>query len=108
MTRICHILCAILLLNEVKGELIMEERYCQSCAMPMGATDEQYGTEADGRKSVDYCKYCYENGAFTSETTMDEMIDFCVPHMVSGNPGMSENDARNIMRDSFPKLKRWQ
>ena len=26
----------------------MEEKYCQSCGMPMGNTEEMYGTEADG------------------------------------------------------------
>ena len=31
----------------------MEQRYCQSCGMPMGATDELYGTEQDGSKSAD-------------------------------------------------------
>ena len=31
----------------------MEERFCQSCGMPMGDTDELYGTEADGSKSTD-------------------------------------------------------
>lgn len=57
----------------------MEEKYCQSCAMPMGATDEMYGTEQDGTKSADYCKYCYENGAFTFQGTMQEMIELCLP-----------------------------
>jgi len=26
---------------------------------------ELLGTEKDGSKSCEYCKYCYENGAFT-------------------------------------------
>ncbi|GHV56407.1 transcriptional regulator [Synergistales bacterium] len=85
----------------------MEEKYCQSCAMPMGATDEMYGTNADVSKNADYCKYCYENGAFTREITMDGMIEFCVPHMASANSGMSEDEARNMMREFFPTLKRW-
>lgn len=86
----------------------MEERFCQSCGMPMGATDEMYGTEADGSKSNDYCKYCYENGGFTAECSMDEMIEFCVPHMTNGNSGMGEVDVRRMMKDSFPLLKRWR
>ena len=86
----------------------MEERYCQSCAMPMGATDEMYGTNADGGKSGDYCKYCFENGAFTTNSTLDEMIELCVPHMVSANSGMSEEEARKMMSAFFPTLKRWQ
>lgn len=30
----------------------MNEKYCQSCGMPMGNTDELYGTNADGKKIV--------------------------------------------------------
>lgn len=86
----------------------MAETYCQSCAMPMGPTDEMYGTNADGSKSKEYCKYCFENGAFTWNGTMDEMIEICVPHMVAANRGMDENGARNMMRGFFPHLKRWK
>ena len=86
----------------------MEEKYCQCCGMPMGTTDEMYGTNADGSKSEDYCKYCFENGAFTADCTMDEMIEACVPHMASANSGMSEDEARKMMKGFFPKLKRWK
>ena len=86
----------------------MEEKYCQSCAMPMGTTNEMYGTNADGSKSEDYCQYCFENGAFTANATMDEMIAICLPHMTSANSGMSEADAKNMMLEFFPTLKRWQ
>lgn len=86
----------------------MVEKYCQSCAMPMGDTDGMYGTNSDGTKNDDYCKYCYMEGKFTADISMEEMIEVCVPHMVSANSGMSEDQARNMMREYFPKLKRWQ
>ena len=86
----------------------MEERFCQSCGMPMGQTDEFYGTEADGTKSKDYCSYCYENGKFTADCTMQEMIDFCVQPMLENMPGMTEEGARAMMSEHFPQLKRWQ
>jgi len=86
----------------------MEARYCQSCGMPMGATNEMYGTNAGGGKSEDYCKHCYESGIFTANVTMDEMIEICVPHMTSSNSGMSEDEARKMMRGFFPMLKRWK
>ncbi|HEY8500964.1 MAG TPA: zinc ribbon domain-containing protein [Clostridia bacterium] len=86
----------------------MVEKYCQSCAMPMGDTDEMYGTNSDGTKNDDYCKYCYMEGKFTTDISMEEMIEVCVPHMVSANSGMSEDQARKMMREYFPKLKRWQ
>lgn len=86
----------------------MEERYCQSCGMPLGETDEMFGTNKDGSKNGDYCKYCFENGAFTQNCTMDEMIEFCVPHMASADSGMSEEEARKMMKEFFPALKRWK
>lgn len=85
----------------------MEEKYCQSCGMPMGNGDELYGTEQDGSKSPDYCEYCYKNGAFTFDCSMEEMIDICVPHMTQANPDMREETAREMMKTFFPMLKRW-
>lgn len=86
----------------------MNENYCQCCGMPMGNTDEMYGTNGDGSKNEDYCKYCFENGTFTSDCTMDEMIEVCVPHMVEGNSDMTEEKARIMMKEFFPTLKRWK
>jgi len=86
----------------------MEEKYCQSCGMPMVSTKTEYGTNADGSKNEDYCKYCYEKGAFTAEITMEEMIEFCVPYMATAESGMSEDDARKFMQGVFPTFKRWK
>lgn len=86
----------------------MNENYCQSCGMPMGSTEELYGSNADGSKSTDYCKYCYEYGAFVSDCTMEEMIEFCIPHMVAAHAEMTEEKARSMMQQFFPTLKRWK
>ena len=88
--------------------MTMEEKYCQSCGMPMGATDEMYGVNADGSKNEDYCEYCFENGKFKEDCTMGEMIEVCVPHMVSEDSGMSEDEARKMMHEFLPTLKRWK
>ena len=55
----------------------MEERkFCQCCAMPLDKPEDQ-GTEVDGTPSGDYCRYCYQNGAFTApDATMDDIIAF--------------------------------
>jgi len=82
-------------------------KFCQCCAMPLSGA-EDYGTNKDGNKNDDYCVYCYKDGAFTADCTMDEMIEFCVSHMASANPGMSEDEARNQMKKFFPTLKRWK
>ena len=79
--------------------------YCQSCGMPL--TKEVLGTEANGKSNEDYCIYCYKDGKFTSDITMDQMIEFCVKPMVDNNKDMSEEQARLMMKEFFPKLKRW-
>lgn len=79
--------------------------FCQSCMMPLSS--QLYGTENDGSKNKDYCIYCYENGNFTSDMTMEEMIEFCVPKTVEAT-GMSEEEARKMSEEYFPKLKRWK
>ena len=52
----------------------MENKFCQSCGMPI-TSEEQFGRNADGSKNEEYCSYCYRDGAFTENCTMDEMID---------------------------------
>lgn len=79
---------------------------CQSCAMPM-AKAEDFGTNADKTQSTEYCTHCYQNGAFTSDMTMEQMIDFCTGIMVS-KMNMPEAQAREMMKNSIPQLKRWQ
>lgn len=53
----------------------MEQKFCQSCGMPLNP--EVLGTEKDGSKNEEYCTYCYADGHFTVECTMDEMINQC-------------------------------
>lgn len=86
----------------------MKQNFCQCCGMPMGETNEMYGTNADGSKSEDYCNYCFQNGEFTFQGTMEELIEMCVPNTVAANPAMSEDDARKGMSEWFPTLKRWK
>lgn len=80
-------------------------KFCQSCAMPLN--NDILGTEKDGSKNPDYCSYCYEDGAFTTDCTMAEMIEFCAPMMAQHNPDMTEEKAKAQMQEFFPSLKRW-
>lgn len=85
----------------------MENTICQCCAMPM-ETDALHGTNADGSRSEDYCVYCYADGKFQFDVTMDEMVEACVPHLMNGDPGMTEEAARKYMTDILPTLKYWK
>ncbi|MBR5665301.1 MAG: zinc ribbon domain-containing protein [Bacteroidales bacterium] len=88
----------------------MEQKFCQSCGMPL--TEEMLGTNADGSKNGDYCSYCYKEGAFTNDCTMDEMIEFCAQFVVEvikimPKP-MTKEVFHGMMRQYFPQLKRWR
>ena len=78
-------------------------KICQSCAMPL--TDESMlGTNQDGSKNEDYCIYCYKNGAFEGNSTMEQMIDFCAPICVKEGVYPDNETAKQEMQKFFPKL----
>jgi len=81
--------------------------FCQSCAMPL-RTSEDKGTEKDGSRSEEYCHYCYMDGEFTKDETMEEMIDTCIPIELEMGIYPDENTARESMMSYFPNLKRWK
>ena len=86
----------------------MQEKFCESCGMPMGETDEMYGLELNGSKSIDYCKFCYDNGAFTSpDMTLEQQIETVAAIMVK-DYGFAEEDAMEQCKAGIPNLKRWR
>lgn len=80
--------------------------YCQSCGMPF-YKEEYHGTEADGSRAEDFCSWCYADGKYTTDETMDEMIEKNVPYMSEGT-GMSAEDAVSFMGALYPNLERWR
>ena len=85
-------------------------RFCQSCGMPL--TDEVLGTNADGSKNEDYCMYCYKDGKFLQECTMEEMIEHCAQFVNEVNKGLpqpiTKEEYIGQMKMYFPQLKRWR
>ena len=82
--------------------------WCQSCGMPM-ARGEDFGTEADGGKSAEYCVYCYQKGAFTDPgMTMEEMIEVSARGWADHDPNTSYEQALEATKKSTPTLKRWR
>jgi len=65
-----------------------------------------FGTEKDGSKNYDYCKFCFKDGAFTHPRLTLEQMKL---HM------MQIMDAENLPQDALeaaisrlPQLKRWK
>ncbi len=88
----------------------MEQKFCQSCGMPL--TDDTKGTNTDGSSNEDYCTYCYKDGKFTQDMTMEQMIDLCARFTDEINRQSGQNltpeQAKEMMRQFFPQLKRWK
>ena len=83
-----------------------ENKYCQSCGMPMKQDPQGGGTNADGSKNDKYCSYCYQNGAFVGgEMTVKEFQEFCRQKMVEG--GHSKFTAWLFTR-GMKRLDRWK
>ena len=81
------------------------QKFCQSCTLPIDNMEDR-GTEKDGSKSDMYCKYCYQNGAFTEEDmTLDQMMDIAETEMKKQN--LPESIIQQSM-NMLPLLKRWQ
>jgi hypothetical protein len=74
--------------------------------MPLTAPGD-FGTESDGTPCADYCRFCYQQGAFTapnlSRADMIEKIVQFAPHM-----GRTPEQAREKAEETLPKLKRWE
>ena len=75
----------------------MEQKICQCCAMPIDETT--FGTEADGSKNEEYCQYCYADGHFTKECTMDEMIELNLNYLEEFNKDSEVNYRRGAGND---------
>lgn len=79
--------------------------------MPM-KDPEHFGSENDGTASTEYCAYCYSNGAFTADVSMEEMIQICAdmdfPMLDENGRIMGRDQKAAIMRQSFSTLARWK
>ena len=83
----------------------MEEKHCQSCYMPM-SKPEDFGTEACGGPSDDYCVHCYQNGDFTWKPTFEEFVEGNVQFW--REEGESDDTAARVrIMEVLPTLKRW-
>ena len=77
----------------------------------MPLTNEVLGTNADGSKNEEYCIYCYKDGNFLQDCTMDEMIEHCAQFVEEINKTLPQQITKEEyigqMKMHFPHLKRW-
>lgn len=83
----------------------MEQLICQSCGMPL-INSEQFGTNADKSINNDYCIYCYKDGKFIDDVSMEEYIDMCSQYWEQA--GITNEEMKEFCTKLFPTLKRWK
>ena len=81
---------------------------CQSCGTPLSDEGDNYGSEMDESRRMDYCSYCYDMGSFTMpELTVSDMIDMSAEHMVM-HLGMAPAEAAEQAKTTIQGLDRWR
>ena len=79
---------------------------CQSCGAPVSGVHE-IGRTIDGLPDADYCRHCYDDGAFIEPAiTVERMVDRTA-NIYFVKLGLSAEEARKAALASVPKLKRW-
>lgn len=73
---------------------------------------EDFGTDSDGTSNREYCHYCYQNGAFTRDVTVDEMLETNLQFLDHWNAetgnSFTVDEARPLLREFLSTLKRWR
>ena len=101
----CKLLAAALDVPVTRLLEMPPEPCCQSCGLPLGK-ETDYGAEADGTKSEEYCTWCYPDGSFTGEESLDAFIEHSAPYMAKA-AGISEDEAVSYLAVVLPTLGRW-
>lgn len=89
----------------------MSEHVCQSCGMPM-TIEADFGTNKDGSTNGEYCVYCMQEGAFTSDLPLEEMV----AEYANSQEELKDENGNAVTKEVFiakttaflSNLKRWK
>ena len=73
------------------------KRFCQACGMPLDDNSVSSGNEK-------YCKWCWVDGSYVGASTIEEMIEVCLPHI----NWMKPDEAREFLQKQLPQLEHWK
>lgn len=81
--------------------------------MPINISlDKIFGTNENRTNNHDYCFYCLENGKYTVDYNMQQMIDVWVKYTDQYNQyastSYSPEELNSILSERMPTLKRWK
>lgn len=87
----------------------MNDKFCQSCAMPLNQGIDHRALEVDGSKSNKYCSYCYSQGHFLNPNmTYEDMLQ---KGLAGINAAPGNKIKKMLIKKSYPmllkKCERW-
>ncbi|MBL1224663.1 zinc ribbon domain-containing protein [Enterococcus sp. BWR-S5] len=83
---------------------------CQSCGMDI-EMDKDKGTNTDGTLSSEYCLYCFKEGSFTNNLTIDQYVEIGLDYSPEYKAATSEKEKVQIKEQAkayLATLKRWK
>lgn len=83
----------------------MKTLICQSCGWPF--TKATVGTNRDKSENPDYCRDCYQDGAFTDKSLNLHQLEVKLLEMAEMHEDISLEEARQLIK-KLPELKRWR
>lgn len=91
----------------------IDRKYCQSCGMPLNVEKKEFlGTDHNNNPTDEYCHYCYQNGKYTTELTINEAIDIWgqTYNIFNNNQHThyTPKEFKRMFKLRLPSLKRWQ
>ena len=89
----------------ITKEPATKQLVCQSCGMPLRSADD-HGTNKDGGRNEEYCRYCFAQGTFTLNVAYEQFVEHQVS-VATKKLGVSEQQAR-AMAQKLLSLKRWK
>lgn len=83
----------------------MKTLICQSCGWPF--TTNTSGKNRDGSLNKDYCRDCYQDGAFTDKSLNLHELEIKLLEMAEVHNDISLEEAQQLIK-KLPELKRWR
>lgn len=83
---------------------------CQSCGMDI-SSDEHKGTNADKSLSEEYRAFCFKDGKFSNNFTLEEQMEIGLaysPEYSSATTQEEKDKIKQQTREYLSNLKRWK
>lgn len=82
---------------------------CQSCGMDI-SDDIHKGTNEDKSLSQEYCSFCFTDGSFAKNITLEEQVETGLnysPEYISAKTQEEKDKIRKQAKEYLSTLKRW-